>query len=144
MKGTFCPAKNNSYTFYFSALHQLLYTALKVLCPDNKPKSPVAVEIVRNVFSFLVRNRLFKEALEFSSSAVAICLASQLEGSAFKILAAVTVIQLAQGDAVKVSVFCILLHLVGSHNLPPQFISVDGYNFVIIYFWTYMLFTYFT
>ena len=84
---------------------------MKVLCPDNKPKSPVAVEIVRNIFSFLVRNRLYKEALEFSASAVAICLASQLEGSAFKILAAVTVIQLAQGDAVKVSVVYFLLQI---------------------------------
>ena len=84
---------------------------MKVLCPDNKPKSPVAVEIVRNIFSFLVRNRLYKEALEFSASAVAICLASQLEGSAFKILAAVTVIQLAQGDAVKVSVRAYFSHL---------------------------------
>lgn len=81
--------------------HELYMKAMKVLCPDNKPQSPAVVEIVRNIFSFLVRNRLFNEALEFSTSAVAIFLASQLEGSAFKILAAVTVIQLAQGDAVK-------------------------------------------
>lgn len=80
----------------------LIHAAMKVLCPENKPKSPIAVEIVRNIFAFLVRNRLFNEALEFSASAVAVCLASQLEGAAFKILASVTVIQLAQGDAVKV------------------------------------------
>ena len=76
--------------------------AMGVLCPNNQPKSPVAVDIIRNIFSFLVRNKLFKEALAFSGDMVQIFQNSQLESSAFKVLASVTVIQLAQGDAVKV------------------------------------------
>ena len=87
-------------------------TAIGILCPNAQPISPIAVEILRNHFSFLVRSRLLNEAIAASALMVQVFLASQLENSAFKVLASVTVIQLSQGDAVKVRnpvLFCIIL-----------------------------------
>lgn len=78
-------------------------TAIEILCPElGPPTSPLAVEILRNCFSFLVRARLFSEALVLSKEMVRVFQAAELESAVFKILASVTVIQLAQGDAVKV------------------------------------------
>lgn len=73
-----------------------------VLCPQNQPNSPIVPDIVRNMFSFLVRNRLLNEALAFAPDMAKILENCKLETSVFKVLASVTVIQLAQGDAVKV------------------------------------------
>ena len=85
--------------------------AIGILCPNAQAISPIAVEILRNHFSFLVRSRLLNEAIAASALMVQVFLASQLENSAFKVLASVTVIQLSQGDAVKVRnqvLFCII------------------------------------
>eukprot|EP00428_Durinskia_dybowskii_P068340 CAMPEP_0170390222 /NCGR_PEP_ID=MMETSP0117_2-20130122/19029_1 /TAXON_ID=400756 /ORGANISM="Durinskia baltica, Strain CSIRO CS-38" /LENGTH=500 /DNA_ID=CAMNT_0010646249 /DNA_START=46 /DNA_END=1548 /DNA_ORIENTATION=- len=75
--------------------------SVSILCPDNQPTSPIAVEIFRNFFSFLVRKRMLDDAIALSSQMVKVMLASELDSSAFKVLASVTVIQLAQGDSVK-------------------------------------------
>jgi hypothetical protein len=64
--------------------------------------SPLVNEILRNMFSFLVRVRMLDEAVALSKEIVKIFLNAEAENSAFKILAAVTVIQLTQGDPVKV------------------------------------------
>ena len=73
------------------------------MCPDGVPATPTSVEVMRNMFSFLVRQRQLNDALALAPTAVKLFLTADLEGSAFKILASVTVIQLAQGDSVKVS-----------------------------------------
>lgn len=80
-----------------------MIAAVGVLCPQNQPNSPIVPDILRNVFAFLVRNRLLNEALAFAPDMVQILEKCKLETSVFKVLASVTVIQLAQGDAVKVS-----------------------------------------
>lgn len=49
-----------------------------------------------------MRKKLFNEAIALSTQMVKVMLAAELDSSAFKVLASVTVIQLAQGDAVKV------------------------------------------
>ena len=46
--------------------------------------------------------RLFPEALALSKEMVRVFQAAELESAVFKVLASVTVIQLAQGDAVQV------------------------------------------
>jgi hypothetical protein len=60
-------------------------------------------EILRGVFSFLVRKRLLADALLLSKDMVRVFLAAGLDSSAHKVLASVTIIQLAQGDAVQVT-----------------------------------------
>lgn len=81
--------------------HALYKKAMGVLCPQNQPKSPIAPDIIRNIFSFLVRNRLLDDALAFAPDMVQIFQICKLETAVYKVLASVTVIQLAQGDAVK-------------------------------------------
>lgn len=78
-------------------------TAISVLCPElGPPSSPIAADILRNCFSFLVRQRMFAEALLLSKDMIRVFQAAELESAVFKVLASVTVIQLALGDAVQV------------------------------------------
>lgn len=89
---------------HLSLIHRtLVVTAISILCPElGPPTSPLAAEILRNSFSFLVRQRVFAEALVLSKEMVRVFQAAELESAVFKVLASVTIIQLAQGDPVKV------------------------------------------
>lgn len=73
-----------------------------MLCPDGQASSPMVPDILRSYFSFLVRRRLLDDAIALAGDMVRIFLQLELPTNAYKALAAVTVLQLAQGDSVKV------------------------------------------
>ena len=82
--------------------------ALEVLCPPSTPKEqlsqchPVIIDITKSIFTFLVKNKFYDDALKLSVRMVDIFTAFDLESGVCKALSAITILQIASGDVVKV------------------------------------------
>jgi hypothetical protein len=109
------------YGFPILSILSSACAALSILCPDGRPNSPLVTEILRGVFSFLVRKRLLADALLLAKDMVRVFQEAGLESSAHKVLASVTIIQLAQGDAVQVRSCSLCSSDIALNASPPLF-----------------------
>ncbi len=81
-----------------------------MLCPKNTPKEqlnqchPILVGVLRNLLSFLVKNKFYLDAVAIADRIVVVSQAFELESNLCKALATITVLQLTMGDVVKVRV----------------------------------------
>ncbi len=82
--------------------------AFEVLCPESLSKEqigqvhPIIIDISKSFFAFLVKNKFYSDALRFAHRMVDIFTAFDLESGICKSMAAITILQIAQGDVVKV------------------------------------------
>ncbi|RYG63334.1 hypothetical protein EON64_16130 [archaeon] len=82
--------------------------AIDRLVPADTPKDYLAkapssvLDVLRSAFSFLLRQRRFPDALKLAGRMCSVYEAMELETSLCKTMLAITVLQLAMGDAVQV------------------------------------------
>lgn len=81
------------------------------MCPSDTPEDalgrvhPKVLDIFREAFAFLLRERRLQEALTHANRMVQVFKAFESESSMCKTLFAVTILQLSMGDIVQVRRF---------------------------------------
>jgi hypothetical protein len=105
---------------------------MEVLCPEATPKEqiaqchPVIIDMLRTIFTFLVKQRFYGEAIKLANRMIDVFIAFDLESGLCKAMASISVLQLAQGDVVKVC--CVSIWLFVFHGF--QLSSFSFMHFV--------------
>jgi hypothetical protein len=101
-------------------------TGLEVLCPKSTPKEqlrqchPIIVDILRNFFTFLVREKFYREAIDIAERTVLVSTAFDIESNMCKAMASITVLELTMGDVVQAQQTYLQVHLSNSQYIKSK------------------------